>query len=120
MDKEELYETILISPTYKYPLLNEIYAIRDKNLETEDYTIAVNGFISVDSLLDNYNLINEKQQLISFLEENIRNRLDTVEFYENQDIQGTKEELEKTVSRLLAELNIYQEVLDFVNKGGKE
>ena len=65
-------------------------------------------------------LENEKQQLISFLEENIRNRLETVEFYENQDIQSTKEELEKTVSRLLAELNTYQEVLDFVNKGGKE
>ena len=62
----------------------------------------------------------EKQQLISFLEDNIRNRLNTVEFYENQDIQGTKEELEKTVSRLLAELNIYQEVLDFVEKGGKD
>ena len=72
MDKEELYKTILISPIYKYPLLNEIYAIRDENLETEDYTIAVNGFISVDSLLDNYNLINEKQELISWLEDKIK------------------------------------------------
>ena len=69
---------------------------------------------------DRNNLKNEKQQLISFLEENIRNRLDTVEFYENQDIQSTKEELEKTVSRLLAELNAYQEVLDFVENGGKD
>ncbi len=59
----------------------------------------------------------EKQQLIKFLEENIRKRLDTIKFDKEQD---TIEELEKIISRQLGELNAFQEVLDFINKGGKE
>ena len=110
MDKEELYKTILISPTYKYPLLNEIYAIRNKNLETEDYTIAVNGFISIDSLLDNYNLINEKQKFISFLEEKIKEIKEKIK--ENLDRTDYLECLNKKIA--------FQEALDFVNKGGKD
>ncbi len=62
----------------------------------------------------------EKEQLISFLKENIRNRLETVKFYKNEDTQYTMEELEKITSKQIAELNAYQEVLDFVNKGGKD
>lgn len=63
MDKEELYKTILISPVYKYSLLNEIYAIRDTREEYDDYTIGVNGFISLDVLLENYNQINMIEDL---------------------------------------------------------
>ena len=58
-----------------------------------------------------------KQQLISFLEDNIRKRLDTIKFDKEQD---TIEELENIISRQVAELNAYQEVLYFVNKGSKE
>lgn len=108
MNKEELYKTILNSPTHKYALLNEIYAIRDKKLETEDYTIAVNGFISVDSLLDNYNLINEKQQLITWLENKIKK-------YEND-----KHNYPHLFTFYSGILGAYEEVLDFVEKGGKE
>ena len=55
MNKEELYTTLLNSPTHKYSLLNEIYAIRDTRIENQDYSIRVNGFISLDVLLENYN-----------------------------------------------------------------
>lgn len=49
MDKEELYK-LAINNVQKYSLLNEIFAIRDKRIETVDYTIGVNGFISLDVL----------------------------------------------------------------------
>lgn len=49
MKKEELYK-LAINNVQKYSLLNEIFAIRDKRIETVDYTIGVNGFISLDVL----------------------------------------------------------------------
>lgn len=49
MDKEKLYN-LAIDNVQKYSLLNEIFAIRDKKVETVDYTIGVNGFISLDVL----------------------------------------------------------------------
>lgn len=49
MNKEELYK-LAINNVQKYSLLNEIFAIRDKRIETVDYTIGVNGFISLDVL----------------------------------------------------------------------
>ncbi len=69
MNKEELYTTILNSPTHKYSLLNEIYAIRDTRVENQDYSIGVNGFISLDVLLENYNQINIIEDLQHQLEE---------------------------------------------------
>ena len=58
----------------------------------------------------------EKQQLISFLEEKIKERMDTIKVNQRDNI----EEINNALTRRLAELNIYQEVLNFVNKGGKE
>lgn len=50
-NKEEIYKIILNSKVTDYnALLNEIYAIRDKTKEVVDYTICVNGYISVDVL----------------------------------------------------------------------
>ena len=69
MNKEELYNTILNNPTHKYSLLNEIYAIRDTKVEKQDYTIGVNGFISLDVLLENYNQVNIIENLQHQLEE---------------------------------------------------
>ena len=57
-----------------------------------------------------------KQQLVSFLEDKIKEKADTIKI----DKRDTVEEIEKIISRQLGELNAYQEVLDFVNKGGKE
>jgi uncharacterized protein YejL (UPF0352 family) len=50
MNKEEIYNKIINEETSKNPLLNEIYAIRDKRKETQDFTIYVDGCISVDVL----------------------------------------------------------------------
>lgn len=49
MNEKELYD-LAINNVKKYSLLNEIFAIRDKRVEKEDYTIAVNGYISLDEL----------------------------------------------------------------------
>lgn len=50
LSKEEIEKLILNTETYIHPLLNEIYAIRDRRKETQDYTIYVDGYISVDVL----------------------------------------------------------------------
>lgn len=49
MKKQELYD-LAINNVNKYSLLNEIFAIRDETVENVDYTIGVNGFISLDVL----------------------------------------------------------------------
>lgn len=59
-NKEGIYKILLNSEITDYnALLNEIYAIRDKTKEKQDYTICVNGYISVDVLNRTLNL--EKQ-----------------------------------------------------------
>lgn len=50
LSKEEIAKIILNTETHIHPLLNEIYAIRDRRKETQDYTIYVDGYISVDVL----------------------------------------------------------------------
>ena len=58
MNKEELYK-LAINNVNRYSLLNEIFAIRDKRVEIVDYTIGVNGFISLDVLKRYVRNINE-------------------------------------------------------------
>ena len=48
MNEEEIYEMILNEDVEKYPLLNEIFAIRDNKHKVNNYTICVNGYISLD------------------------------------------------------------------------
>lgn len=68
LSKEEIKEYILSTETAKHPLLNEIYAIRDRRKETQDYTIYVDGYISVDVLNKTLKLESDKQKLIEKLE----------------------------------------------------
>lgn len=49
MNEKELYD-LAINNVKKYSMLNEIFAIRDKRVEKDDYSIAVNGYISFDEL----------------------------------------------------------------------
>lgn len=72
LSKEEIKEYILSTETAKHPLLNEIYAIRDKRKETQDYTIYVDGYISVDVLNKTLKLESDKQKLIEKLEKIIQ------------------------------------------------
>ena len=50
MNEEEIYEMILNNDVEKYPLLNEIFAIRDDRYKVNNYTICVNGYISLDAI----------------------------------------------------------------------
>ena len=62
MNKEELYN-LALSNVHKYNLLNELFSIRDKRTEIVDYTIGVNGFISLDVLNKYVNKIDENTNL---------------------------------------------------------
>lgn len=68
MNEEELYK-LALSDVVKYPLLNEIFAIRDTRIETVDYTIGVNGFISLDVLNGYVDLQQERDKYKSIVEE---------------------------------------------------
>ena len=57
-----------------------------------------------------------KEELIAFLEDKIKERMDTIKINQRDNI----EEIGSALTRRLAELNAFQEVLDFVNKGGKD
>lgn len=84
LSKEEIKEYILSTETAKHPLLNEIYAIRDRRKETQDYTIYVDGYISVDVLNKTLKLESDKQKLIDILEKENEEDKDTVKYYEKQ------------------------------------
>lgn len=62
MNKEELYK-LALSDVPKYSLLNEIFAIRDTRYENQDYTINVNGYISLDVLNRYVKQINQLEKL---------------------------------------------------------
>jgi hypothetical protein len=84
VNKEELYE-LALSDVPTYSLLNEIFAIRDKRVEIVDYTIGVNGFISLDVLNKYVKIIQENQQL--------KEKLNGV--YEERDYLFNKLSIEK-------------------------
>ena len=65
----------------------------------------------------NIELQNEKQQLIKFLEDKIKECMDKKEAF----IEGLDNwDLEIDIMKVLNQRKVYQEVLDFVNKGGKD
>ena len=60
-------------------------------------------------------LFNEKQQLISFLEDKIKEYKKTEKYlYEEENTKLVEK------ARVMGIIGAYQEVLDFVNKGGKD
>lgn len=77
MNKEELYK-LAINNVQKYSLLNEIFAIRDERVEQVDYTIGVNGFISLDSL-------NKYVELIDYINQLETNIKDAIELMFSMD-----------------------------------
>ena len=111
MNKEELYNVILNSPIHKYSLLNEIYAIRDRREEKEDYLIGLNGFISLDVLLENYNQVNMIEEL--------KHQLEEKEKVIDKAIEYMKEiEFDKTDKYIcIREYKEYQELLEILERG---
>ena len=127
LSKEEIKKYILNTETAKHPLLNELYAIRDTRKETQDYTIYVDGYISVDVLNKTLQLESDKQKLIEKLEE----RMKSVEkcyqdlikpYYDerlnmiNVSFMSRKEKEEFTNKRncLLVQKHCYAEILEIV------
>ena len=100
MNAEEINEMILNEDVKKYPLLNEIFAIRDNRHNVNNYTICVNGYISLDVINKAIKLQKENEEL-KILKDDIQDKriiyIDTPEFEENyisvQKIKGKIEEL---------------------------
>lgn len=97
LSKEEIEKEVLNTETSKHPLLNEIYTIRDRRKETENYTIYVDGYISVDVLNKTLQLETNKQKLIEKLEEE-------------------KFKIESTYSQINGNYFMAQDKLDLINK----
>ena len=96
MSEEEIFKMLLIEKLDKFPLLNELFAIRDSRGKRNDYTIFVNGYISLDvinkavekvNLLDNLKEIEKTQK-----EENGKLRVELEQ--ENKEL---KERLNKNI-----------------------
>lgn len=64
-EEEKIYKYLQKVRVDKLPLENEIFAIRDSRKKTNDYTIYVDGYISLDAInknIDKLNLIQELQE----------------------------------------------------------
>ena len=123
MSKEEIEKYILNEETINHPLLNEIYAIRDRRKETQDYTIYVDGYISVDVLNKTLQLETNNKKLIKKLEEENEKDKYTVQYYENTYRNATEEFYKKSYKRQIDTANARREtrkeILEIV-KGEKK
>ena len=66
MSEEEIFKMLLVESIDKYPLLNELFAIRDSRGKRNDYTIFVNGYISLDVInkaIEKVNLLNNLKEI---------------------------------------------------------
>lgn len=96
MNEEEIYEMILNEDVEKYPLVNEIFAIRDSRQKVNNYTICVNGYISLDA-------INKAIKLRK----------------ENEELKADNYELNNRITDLLENISV-QKVKDILNEINKE
>ena len=66
MSEEEIFKMLLVESIDKFPLLNELFAIRDSRGKRNDYTIFVNGYISLDVInktIKKVNLLNNLKEI---------------------------------------------------------
>lgn len=101
--KEEIEKLILNTETYIHPLLNEIYAIRDRRKETQDYTIYVDGYISVDVLEKTLQLETREQKLIEKLEKDIEIARKEYQITLNDRQDGIRAEAQEILAMLKGE-----------------
>ena len=95
MNEEEIYEMILNEDVEKYPLLNEIFAIRDNRHKVNNYTICVNGYISLAVINKAIKLQKENKELKE------KNKKMCNEYYPLvQKIKDKIEELEKEKKKM--------------------
>ena len=87
MNEEEIFKMLLIESIDKFPLLNELFAIRDSRGKRNDYTIFVNGYISLDVInktIEKVNLLNNLKEIEKLhKEENGKLRAEFEKVYED-------------------------------------
>lgn len=97
MNEEEIYEMILNEDVEKYPLVNEIFAIRDSRQKVNNYTIYVNGYISLDAINKAIKLRKENEELKADNYE-LNNRI--TDLLENISIKKVKDKIEEIDERI--------------------
>ena len=107
LNEFNIEKTMLDYQSHKFDEMKEIVNETIKENKTLDNTIDIQK-IKIDMLE------NEKQQLISFLKDKIRELNYNIYKYDTWHEVGENKEFMKL------QVGIYQEVLDFVNKGGKD
>lgn len=96
LSEEEIYKMLLVEKLDKFPLLNELFAIRDSRGKRNDYTIFVNGYISLDVInkaVEKVNLLDNLKEIEqSHKEENGKLRVELEEEKEkNKELQKYEE-----------------------------
>lgn len=103
MSEEEIYKMLLTEKLDKFPLLNELFAIRNSKFKINDYTIYVTGCISLDVInkaIEKVNLISNLQTEIIAL--NMTHKYDTNMI---EAVKGEAVELYNEIERLQKELD---------------
>ena len=107
MSEEEIYK-IITKDVFKYPLLNQIFAIRDNRYKIDNKSICVNGYISLDTIEKAIQLQKENEELKNKVVKRDNELIDLEEYAEKEFI--TKQEVKenywwiKIISSLKSEL----------------
>ena len=91
--------------------------IKTSRKEDEDSVYSIK-FYTLNRQIEQ--LQNEKQQLISFLEEKIKENVDRREELAKNIGYGDEYDFGLNILKITNKLQAYREVLDFINKGGKD
>lgn len=127
MNEEEIYEMILNEDVEKYPLVNEIFAIRDSRQKVNNYTICVNGYISLDAINKAIKLRKENEELkagiissyeetISELEEQLFDNIPDEKEIIIEKLQKENEELKLKERRIIIGKYGELEIHDVINR----
>ena len=106
MSEEEIYKMLLTENIEKFPLLNEIFAIRNNKFKINDYTIYVTGCISLDVInraIEKVNYIDKLQKELEHKQETIDKIMKELEeFYMKYDVIS-KDKIRELKQKLLEE-----------------
>lgn len=107
LSEEEIYKMLLVEKLDKFPLLNGLFAIRDSRGKRNDYTIFVNGYISLDVInkaVEKVNLLDNLKEIEkTHREENGKLRVEFEKVYEDNLTLAKELEQEKEKNKELEE-----------------
>lgn len=117
MSEDEIFKMLLIEKLDKFPLLNELFAIRDSRCKRTENTIYVNGYISLDVInnaIERVNLLNTLKEIEqSHKEENGKLR---IELDDCKDFRNKFFKLHESYNRVIEKLNQEKNKINTIKK----